>query len=116
MSNMRADVRLVTVSDARNFRRLQRYLDNTALTIIYVHITHVCQNINEEYLMQDHVKLVVYSDMFYEKLVAMVIGANVTVLPPDVTDVFCLESTPAMIGLCVCNKYTQGDIPTYEMW
>ena len=116
MSNMRADVRLVTVSDARNFRRLQRYLDNTALTIIYVHITHVCQNINEEYLMQDHVKLVVYSDMFYEKLVAMVIGANATVLPPDVTDVFRLESTPAMIGLCACNQYTQGDIPTYEMW
>ena len=30
MSNMRADVRLVTVRDARNFKRLQRYLDNTA--------------------------------------------------------------------------------------
>ena len=88
MSNMRADVRLVTVSDARNFRRLQRYLDNTALTIIYVHITHVCQNIIEEYLMQDHVKLVVYSDMFYQKLVAMVIGANATVLPQYVTDEF----------------------------
>ena len=116
MSNMRADVRLVTVSDARNFRRLQRYLDNTALTIIYVHITHVCQNIIEEYLMQDHVKLVVYSDMFYQKLVAMVIGANAMVLPPDVTDVFRLESTSANIGLCVCNEYTQGDIPHYEMW
>ena len=113
---MRADVKLVTVRDARNFKRLQRYLDNRELTIIYVHINHVCPNKNEEFLMQDHVRLVVYSDMFYQKLVAMVIGANATVLPQDVTDEFCLDSTSALIGLCICNQQTQGDIPTYEMW
>ena len=116
MSNMRPDVELVTVTDARNFRRLQRYQENPAMTVIYVHHSHVCQNIVEEYLMQDHVKLVVYSDMFYQKLVAMVLGANAMVLPEDVTDIFRKESTAANIGLCVCNEYTQGDIPHYEMW
>ena len=85
---MRPDVELVTVTDARNFRRLQRYQENPAMTVIYVHHSHVCQNIVEEYLMQDHVKLVVYSDMFYQKLVAMVLGANAMVLPEDVTDIF----------------------------
>ena len=66
--------------------------------------------------MQDHVKLVVYSDMFYQKLVAMVLGANAMVPPEDVTDIFRKESTAANIGLCVCDEMTQGDIPHYEMW
>ena len=85
---MRADVKLVTVTDARYLKRLERYLDNKELTIIYVDINHVCPNNNEDFLTQDHVRLVVYSDMFYQKLVAMVIGANATVLPQYVTDEF----------------------------
>ena len=113
---MRADAKLVTVTDAHYLKCLQRYLDNKELNIIYVHINHVCPNNNEDFLTQDHVRLVVYSDMYYERLVAMVIGANATVLPQDVTDEFRLDSTSALIGLCICNQQTQGDIPTYEMW
>ena len=118
MSNMRADVTLVTVTDALNFRRLRRYQENPAMTVIYVHHTHVCPKIVEceKYLMQDHVKLVVYSDMFYQKLMAMVIGANAMVLPEDLTDDFRRESTAANIGLCVCEEMTQGDIPHHEMY
>ena len=49
MSNMRADVKLITVTDARYLKRLQKYLDNKEYTIIYVHINHVCPNNNEVY-------------------------------------------------------------------
>jgi len=118
MSNMRPDIKLVTVTDALNFRRLRKYQENPAITVIYVHHTHVCpKNVEyEDYLMQNHVKLVVYSNMFYQKLVAMVIGANAMVLPEDLTDDFRRESTAANIGLCVCNEMTQGDIPHHEMY
>ena len=118
MSNMKADIELVTVADALNFRRLRKYQENPAITVIYVHHTHVCsKNVEyEDYLMQNHVKLVVYSNMFYQKLVGMVIGANAMVLTEDLTDEFRKDSTAANIGLCVCNEMTQGDIPHHNMY
>ena len=106
---MRADVKLVTASDAHSLKRLQRYLDNKKLTIIYVHINLVCPNNDEDFLTLDHVRLVVYSDMYYERLVAMV-------LPPDFTDEFHKNTTVALIGYCICDQQTQGDIATSEMW
>ena len=114
MSNMKADVFLVSVSDAVKLKRLQKYLDEK-YTIIYVNVNHSCPKQNENYLTQDHVKLVVYSDMYYEKLVAMVIGDNATILPQDVTDDYRLDTMSALIGFCICNQQTQGDIATYEM-
>ena len=111
---MTADVYLVCVSDAAKVKQIEKYLDEMK-SMVYVNVKHVCPQPNASYLRQRHVKLIVYSDMYYEKLVAMVIGANATIAPEDVTEDFRLDTTAALIGYCVCQQQTQGDIATFEM-
>ena len=111
---MTADVSLVHVSDAVNLQQIEKYLDEMK-SMVYVNVTHVCPEPDSSYLRQSHVKLIVYSDMYYEKLVGMVIGANATVAADDVTEDFRLDTTAALIGYCVCQQQTQGDIATFEM-
>ena len=114
MANMRPDVSLVHVTDAVHLQKIERYLDEMK-DMVFVHVTHVCPKPDSSYLRQSRVKLIVYSDMYYEKLVAMVIGANATVAAEDVTEEFRLDSTAALIGYCVCQQQTQGDIAIFEM-
>ena len=105
MSNMNPDVTLIHEGDRPNLQLLRHYL-NTGKDVIYVHVNHICPTPNEPLLGQRHIKLVVYSNLFYEQILAMVIGNNARILPEDVDDNVSLDTTPALIGFCICNKQT----------
>ena len=109
---MRPDLKLIRPSDTNSLNQLETYLDDKELTIIFVHENHVCPRSNHEFLLQQHVKLVVYSDLLYQTIKGMTIDALATVAPHHFTEAFHEDSTPHLIGLCICNQYTQGHIPT----
>ena len=109
---MHPDLKLIRASDAHSLKQLETYLDNKELTIICVHQNHVCPRNNDDFLLQRHVKLIVYSDLFYQTIKGMTIDAIATVAPQHFTDEFRLDSTSDLIGLCICNQQTQGHIPT----
>ena len=107
MSNMRADLKLIKTSDYPKLKQLEKFLDNKELTIICGHHNHVCPMNNHEILKEHHVKLVVYSEVFYQTIKGMINDALATVSPHHFTEEFHQDSTPHLIGLCVCNEYTQ---------
>ena len=114
MANMQADIYLRHLIDARNLTQIEEYLARD-MTVLFVHETHVCPFPHHSFLHRTNVKLVVYSDMFYQQLLAMVIGANADVEPGHYIQEVRLDNSPALIGYCVCDAQTQGDIATFEM-
>ena len=68
MSNMQANLKLIKTSDYPKLKKLEKFLDNKELTIIYVHHSHICPMNNHEFLQDSHVKLVVYSEVFYQTI------------------------------------------------
>ena len=114
MSNMQADIYLLRLIDVRKLTHIEEYLAQD-MTVFFVHVTHVCPFPNHSLLRRSHVKLVVYSDMFYQQLLAMVIGANADTEPGHYTEEVRLDNSAALIGYCVCHFQTQGDIATFEM-
>ena len=107
MSNMQANLKLIKTSDYPKLKKLEKFLDNKELTIIYVHHSHICPMNNHEILQERHVKLVVYSEVFYQTIQGLAKDALSTVAPHHFTETFHQDSTPHLIGLCVCNEYTQ---------
>ena len=112
MSNMRPDVSLVCHSDAANLTLVEQYLD-AMLSVVCVNADHVCPTPNHTYLQQGHVRLIVYSDLYYERLLALVIAANAGVAEEDYTEDFRFDSSAVLIGFCICNQQTQGPIHNF---
>ena len=106
MSNMNPDIILVNESDRPNLQLLRHFL-NAYKDVTYIHVNHLCPTPNHTYLKQSHIKLVVYSTLFYQDILAIVIGDNARILPEDAEYNVSLDRTAALIGLCVCNTQTQ---------
>ena len=106
MSNMRADLKLIKSSDTPSLKKLQDFLDNKELLIIYVHHSHVCPQKKHKILIEPHVKLVVYSEVFHQIIRGMINDSLATVATHHFTEEFHQDSTPHLIGLCVCKEYT----------
>ena len=105
---MNADITLVNARHRPNLQLLRQLLNQTPeIDMRYVHISHVCPTPNHIYLRQERKKLVVYSDLFYHDILAIVIGDNARILPEDVNEEVSLDTTAALIGYCVCNQQTQ---------
>ena len=108
MSNMNADFTLVNARDRGKLPVLRQLINQRPdIDVIYVHVSHVCPTPNHTYLDQERIKLVVYSAMFYQDLLAMIIGDNASIHPDDVDENVSLDSTPALMGFCTCNQQTQ---------
>ena len=105
---MNPDITLVNAGDRPNLQLLRHVLNQTPeIDVTYVNINHVCPTPNHIYLRQEHIKLVVYSNLFYQDILAIVIGDNARILPEDVDEDVSLDTTPANIGYCICNQQTQ---------
>ena len=106
MSNMTADVTLLYESDSSKLQNVRNYL-TCENDLIYVHESHRCPSPNHIFFEPSHIKLVVYSHLFFQDLVAIVIDHNAGILPEDVDINVALDTTPANIGWCACNMQTQ---------
>ena len=105
---MNPDITLVNAGDRPNLQLLRQLLNQTPeIEVMYVHINHLCPTPNHIYLSQGSIKLVVYSNLFYQDILAIVIGDNARILPEDVDENVSLDTTPALIGYCICNQQTQ---------
>ena len=105
---MNPDITLVNACDRPNLQVLRQLLIQTQdVEVIYVHVNHLCPTPNHIYLSQGCIKLVVYSNLFYQEILAIVIGDNARILPEDVDYNVSLDTTSALIGYCICNQQTQ---------
>ena len=110
MSNMNANFTLISEGDRRKLQVLRQALkQNPEIECIYVHHSHVCTTASHPYLNQERVKLIVYSDIFYADLLAMVVAKNKRIYREyhHVDENVVLDNTPALIGYCICNQETQ---------
>ena len=77
MSNMLPNITLVTTADKHNLHRLKQILQATPENdVYYVHEIHICTTPRHPILTRDHIKLVVYSNRFYQDILALVFGDN----------------------------------------
>ena len=105
---MNPDITLVNADDRPNLQVLRQLLNQTQdVEVIYVHVNHQCPTPNHIYLSQGRIKLVVYSNLFYQEILAIVIGDNARILPEDVDYNVLLDTTPALIGYCIYKQQTQ---------
>ena len=108
MSNMCANITLVTTADRHNLHRLKEALQATPENeVYYVHESHICLPPSHPFLTQDRIKLVVYSNRFYQDILALVIGDNARILPEDIDETVALDTSPTLIGYCICGLQTQ---------
>ena len=105
---MCADITLVTTADRHNLHILREALQQTPeIEVYYVHVSHICPTPRHTYLSQDHIKLVVYSNKFYQDILALVIGDNARILPEEVEETVALDTSPTLIVYCICRQQTQ---------
>ena len=105
---MNADITLVNAGDRPKLQLLREALQQTPeIEVFYVHVSHVCPTPNHTYLSQDRIKVVVYSNKFYQDILALVIGDNARILPEDVDETVALDTSPTLIGYCICRQQTQ---------
>ena len=108
MSNMCANITLVTTADRHNLHILKEALEETPENhMYYVHVRHICPTPRHPILTQERSKLVVYSNLFYQDILALVIGDNARILPEDVDETVALDTSPTLIGYCICRQQTQ---------
>ena len=108
MSNLTADVRLLDHSHRANLEIVKEFLYDGKY-MYYIHESHLCSRANDRFWRQPHVKVVVYASLFYEEILAMVLGYNAGLLEQDID----IDSHPVTIGWCICNVQTQ--MHTYAM-
>ena len=105
---MFANITLVTTADRHNLHRLKEALQETPENeVYYVHVSHICPTPRNPYLSQDRIKLVVYSNRFYQDILALVIEDNARILPEDVDETVALDTSPTLIGYCICRQQAQ---------
>ena len=109
MSNMTANFTLINEDDRRKLQVLKETLkQNPEIECFYVHHTHICSTPAHPILNEERVKLIVYSNMFYEDLLAMVVANNKRIYREYVVDEnLVLDNSPSLIGYCICNQQTQ---------
>ena len=105
---MNPDITLVNAGDRPNLQLLRHVLNQTPnIDVTYVNINHVCPTPNHIYLRQEHIRLVVYSNLYYQDILAIVIDDNARISPEDFDENVLLDTTPTNIGYCICNQQTQ---------
>ena len=114
MSNLNADVNLLSSSDRTKLEIVKEYLDD-GKSMWYVHASHICRQANHTFWNQSHVKLIVYATSFYQDLVAMILGYNAVILEEDWDDTVHLDNHPVGIGYCICKMQTQPTMNGVQM-
>ena len=105
---MKADITLVNASDKPKLQLLRQILNQTPnIDVTYVHISHICPQPNHIYLSQDHIRLVVYSNQYYNDIKSIIQASNRRIAPEDFTENEFFDTTPINIGFCICNQQTQ---------
>ena len=76
---------------------------NDGKYMFYIYESHFCSRANDDFQRKPHVKVVVYDNLFYEDLLAMVLGYNGGLSNEDID----IDSHPVSIGWGICNVQTQ---------
>ena len=102
MANLTADVRLLDESYTGQLQRVHQLLYGGHY-MFYINVSHFCSRPMDPFWSLPHVKVVVYDNLFYEDLLAMVLGYNAGLSEEDID----IDSHPVGIGYCICGVQTQ---------
>ena len=102
MSNLSVNVCLLHESDWAQLQRVRQLLYGGHY-LWYINMSHFCSRPLDSFGSMPHVKVVVYDTLFYQDLLAMLLGYRASFLRQDID----IDTHPVTIGYCICGVQTQ---------